>query len=160
MPWAPEDVRPWDRQPGESSPAYEAFRTYLDMGSERSTAHVARELGKSKTLTDRWSGQWDWVERARQWDSMPARKTEQAYEEMAADIAAQHRELSDKLMRKLNASLDKLPDGADPTMRFSTAMGAARQGHQFATDLSRPADTRKSEITDAIENLLSKLAGE
>ena len=156
----PDDLKPWDRQPGESSPAYQAFRTYIDMGADRSTADVARELGKSKTLTDRWCSQWSWVERARQWDSIPARKTEQAYEDMAREIAEQHRRVATKLLNRLEVGMDQLPEGKVPSQTWTLAHGAARQGHQFATELSKPADTRKTEITEAIENLLNKLAAE
>lgn len=91
---------------------------------------------------------------------MPARKTEEAYEGMAARIAAQHEALATKLMEKLTKNVDLLPEGSDPSMRFSTAMGAARQSHQFATELVKPTDTTKAEITKAIENLVNRLAGE
>lgn len=60
---------PWDRRPGETSPAWAAFVVYRDMGAERSTARVAQELGKSKTLADRWSGANEWVARAAAWDA-------------------------------------------------------------------------------------------
>ena len=48
---------PWERQPHESAKAYEAFCSYRDMGSSRSTAKVQQEIGKSKRLIDRWSSQ-------------------------------------------------------------------------------------------------------
>jgi hypothetical protein len=155
-----DDLRPWDRQPGESSPAYEAYLTYQEMGADRSSELVARKLGKSKTLTDRWCSQWKWVERARQWDCMPSRAVADAFQDMAARIAAQHERVATKLMAKLEKNIDLLPEGVDPTVRLSTALGAARQSHQFATDLSKPADDTRAEISKAIENLISKLAGE
>ena len=85
---------------------------------------------------------------------------EQAYGDMAREIAEQHKRVASKLMAKLEKNVDLLPEGADPSMRFSTALGAARQSHQFATDLSKPQDQAKAAITEAIENLISKLAGE
>lgn len=156
----PDEIRPWDRQPGETSKAYAAFVAYRDLGGERSYAKVARQLGKSTTLLDRWGRQNDWQSRTAAWDSMPARKTEEAYGEMAARIASQHDRIATKLLAKLETNVDLLPEGADPSMRFSTALGAARQSHQFATDLSKPQDQAKTAITEAIENLISKLAGE
>lgn len=155
-----DDLKPWDRQPGESAPAYQAFRTYIEMGADRSTADVARELGKSKTLTDRWSGQWGWVERARQWDSLATRAVAEAYQDMAARIADQHERVATKLMSRLEQHLDLLPDGKVPSQTWSIAHGAGRQGHQFATELSKPADAAREEISRAIENLISKLAGD
>jgi len=151
---------PWDRQPDESAPAYEAFLTYRDMGYARSTAGVAQKLGKSKTLMDRWSGRWDWVARTEAWDSMPSAKLVEAYEEMAQRVAEQHERVATKLMSRLEAHLDLLPEGKVPSQTWSIAHGAGRQGHQFATELSKPRDEGKTAITEAIENLISKLAGE
>lgn len=155
-----DGIRPWDRQPGESSKAYAAFQTYLELGENRSLQAVSGELSKSVPLMKRWGAQWGWVERARAWDSMPGRKTEEAYEDMAREIAAQHSRLATKLAARLEKNLDMLPEGADPSMRFSTAMGAARQSHQFAADLSRPKDTKSEAINEAIVNLLNKLGAE
>lgn len=155
-----DDIRPWDRQPGESAKAYQAFLTYRDQGEDRSIRTVAQVLNKSGALIGRWSGANDWVSRAAAWDSMPSRKTEEAYAEMAADIAAQHRALSDKLMARLSRNLDLLPEGADPTIKWSTAQAAAHRSHSFATDLSKPESGVKQEISNQIAALLEKLAGE
>lgn len=155
-----DDTRPWDRQPGETSKAYEAFLTYRDQGASRTVRNVAEALGKSETLISGWSSKNNWVSRSAAWDSMPSRKTEEAYEDMAARIAAQHERVATKLMAKLEANVELLSEGQDPSMRFSTAMGAARQSHQFATELVKPTDTTKAEITKAIENLVNRLAGE
>lgn len=154
------ELDPWDRQPGETSKAYEAFSIYRDMGAERTVRSVAERLNKSGTLIAGWSGKHGWVTRAAAWDSMPGKKVAEAYEEMAADISAQHRALSDKLMARLSANLDLLPDGADPTIRWSTAQAAAHRGHSFATELVKPASTATDEINEAIVNLLNKLSGE
>lgn len=59
----------WERQKTESQQAYEAFVCYRDLGVERSTAKVAQQLGKSKTLIHRWSSAHEWVERARRYDN-------------------------------------------------------------------------------------------
>ncbi|HEX5705603.1 MAG TPA: hypothetical protein VFX97_20545 [Pyrinomonadaceae bacterium] len=154
------ELDPWDRQPGETSKAYEAFSIYRDMGAQRTVRRVAQHLNKSQQLINGWSGKNNWVARAAAFDSIPGRAMAEAYADMAADIAAQHRELSDKLMAKLSRNLDLLPDGADPTIRWSTAHGAARQGHALATDLVKPESKANDEINKAIENLLNKLAGE
>jgi hypothetical protein len=155
-----DDVRPWDRQPGETDPAYAAFAEYRDMGGARSTAAVAQKLGKSKTLTDRWSSKYAWVERTRAWDSMPARMTEKAYEDMAREIAEDHRRIATKLLHRLETGMDSLPEGKTPSQTWTMAHGAARQGHQFAADLSKPKDAAKDEITKRIQSLLEALAGD
>lgn len=153
-------TEPWERQEGESGQAYEAFCAYRDMGANRTLRAVAAGLGKSVALISRWGTDHRWVSRTEAWDSMPARAVADAYAEMARDIAEQHRALSDKLMRKLSRNLDLLPDGQDPTMRWSAAHTSARMGHQFSTDLSRPKDAAKDEINKQIASLIERLVQE
>jgi hypothetical protein len=59
---------PWDRLEGEGVQAFDAFATYRDLGVERSTAKVAQACGKDKSLIDRWSGRYNWVQRTRAYD--------------------------------------------------------------------------------------------
>lgn len=59
---------PWEQQPGETPPAFEAFTAYRDMGPRRSTAKVARSLGKSTALIQRWSRENAWVVRTTSYD--------------------------------------------------------------------------------------------
>jgi hypothetical protein len=60
----------WQQQPGETDKAYQAFVTYRNLEPEqRSITRVVSELNKSRTLIGRWSSQWSWVERAREWDA-------------------------------------------------------------------------------------------
>jgi hypothetical protein len=58
----------WERQPGEGTRAHAAFAAYRDMGATRSLAKVAKTLGKSRALVERWSSAWDWVARAGAYD--------------------------------------------------------------------------------------------
>lgn len=155
-----DDLKPWDRQPGETSKAYEAFQVYLDQGSARSTRSVGEALGKSDALMHRWSSKYGWPDRARAWDSMPRRAVSEAYEEMAQRIAAQHERLATKLVDRLERNLDLLPEGADPSIKWSTAQAAAHRSHSFATDLSKPKDTAREEISKQIAALITRLAGE
>jgi hypothetical protein len=60
-------AQPWERLTGESPQAFEAFAAYRDMGAERSLAKVARQLGKSTTLMERWSVGHHWVRRVDAW---------------------------------------------------------------------------------------------
>lgn len=157
---AEDDLKPWDRQPGETSKAYADFQVFLDQGPERTLQKTANEVSKSAQHIRRLSTQHGWQARAAAWDSMPRRAVVGAYEEMAQRIANQHEELATKLMEKLRANVDLLKPGADPSVRFSTALGAARQSHQFATDLSKPADAGKEAIVKAIESLAQKLTAD
>jgi hypothetical protein len=53
----------FEKQERESNKAFAAFKTYLELGSERSLATVAERLGKSKTMIERWSRKFDWPAR-------------------------------------------------------------------------------------------------
>lgn len=75
----------WERMGGESAEAYAAFSLYRDMayqtkdanGNEkicdvpvcrRSIRAVAKKLGKSEGLLERWSSNWDWGNRVEAYD--------------------------------------------------------------------------------------------
>ncbi len=53
----------FEQQPRESAKAFAAFKTYLELGPERSLAIAAAQLGKSKVLMERWSRKFDWPSR-------------------------------------------------------------------------------------------------
>ena len=61
--------KPWERQKGESSQAFEAFSLYLKMGEKRSLRSLAQRLGKSSALMNRWSSRWNWQERLRAYEN-------------------------------------------------------------------------------------------
>lgn len=56
----------WDQQPGESNPAFAAYRCYFELGDQRSLRAVEQKLGKSGSLISRWSSRWEWPERIKQ----------------------------------------------------------------------------------------------
>jgi hypothetical protein len=53
----------FEQQPRESAKAFAAFSLYLNMGAERSTREVGKQLGKSEGLIERWAGKFDWRSR-------------------------------------------------------------------------------------------------
>lgn len=75
--WA-EDRQPWEKQPGETAKAYEAFMVFVRLpyetvagvasGVTRSEREVGRKMGKSHTLINRWARQWGWIARADAYD--------------------------------------------------------------------------------------------
>jgi hypothetical protein len=59
----------WEQLPRESSKAFAAFRAYLDMGPDRSTAKAAKQAGKSHYLVKDWCRKYDWVARVQAHDT-------------------------------------------------------------------------------------------
>jgi hypothetical protein len=53
----------FEQQPRESNKAFAAFKTYLELGAQRSLVVVAEKHGKSKTMIERWSRRFDWPAR-------------------------------------------------------------------------------------------------
>lgn len=53
----------FEQQPKESNKAFAAFKTYLELGAERSLATAADKLGKSKRMMEKWSRKFDWPAR-------------------------------------------------------------------------------------------------
>ena len=78
---------PFQQLPKEGSKAYAAFKTYLDMGSERSLALVAQKLDKSVTMLGRWSSRFDWPGRVAAHGAHLAAIERQAIEGLARDKA-------------------------------------------------------------------------
>jgi hypothetical protein len=74
----------WGRLPEESTPAYAAFKAYVDFGSHRSIEAVHRKLTKSTRLLKRWSSKYSWVERAGLYDEHMVRVQQRARE--AAEV--------------------------------------------------------------------------
>ena len=64
--------QPWERQPTESTKAFQAFELYRSMGHERSLSKVGRELGKATQLLSRWSSRHEWQKRVAAWDAHQA----------------------------------------------------------------------------------------
>ena len=79
----------YERQPGESSPAFATFQAYLEMGPERSVRAVARKCNKSYTLVGRWSGRWHWQKRLEVQDAHDAALLEQAKRTVAESKAVE-----------------------------------------------------------------------
>lgn len=53
----------FERQERESDKAFAAFKTYLELGPERSLAVAGDKLGKSKRMMEKWSRKFDWPAR-------------------------------------------------------------------------------------------------
>jgi len=70
------EVRPWERLPKESPPAFEAFACYRDLGARRSFVAVARQVGKDESLIRRWADRHGWKERVWQYDLFSDREAQ------------------------------------------------------------------------------------
>jgi hypothetical protein len=116
----------WERQPYESDPAWEAFRSYRDMGpGARSLSKVGRSLGKSTTLMSEWSARHNWLQRVAEFDAYldAARVSEQV--QAVRDMARQHAQASDWMLgvffKRIQPLLHEDGDGAADLRRLPVA---------------------------------------
>jgi hypothetical protein len=94
-------AHPWERLPNETAQAFEGFVHYRDLGAERSLAKVAKALGKSTTLIEKWSARDHWVMRADSWD-VESDRLHRAY------LVAHRREVDRRVLRIAGAMQGKL----------------------------------------------------
>lgn len=101
----------WERQPNESAPAFDAFARYRDMGaSGRSLAAVAREVGKSKPLMDRWSREHSWVLRVDAYDKDEDRRRQVALRQARLDALTRHATIAANIQGKVARRLSKMTE--------------------------------------------------
>ncbi|MDQ8706723.1 hypothetical protein RCO28_30250 [Streptomyces sp. LHD-70] len=98
----------WERQPGESAAAWEAFACYRDLGLSRSISKVAATLHKARTLIERWSTAHQWVVRAEAWDREQDRLWRGERQQAAREVARRHARLASAAQAKLVAQLQQL----------------------------------------------------
>jgi hypothetical protein len=151
-------LKPWERRPDESNPAWEAFASYRDMGSARSGAKVAKSLGKSIQLINGWSAKYDWVERSRAFDRHEDAVQVEAYKDQTKKIVRQQTQLADKLLRHLDKTLDSnIKYGTDPSIRWTTAFTAATKVQGGAMDMVKDKSDQTTDTVRAIERIIERL---
>lgn len=94
---------PTERQPKETDEAYQAWRTYCEMGPERTHERVAKKLRKSRKMVSTWAARWDWKARIVAWDNEAAERERKAADQAALEKA---RALADRQEKVQEASWD------------------------------------------------------
>jgi len=75
------------------------------MSDQRSTAAVGRQLGKTKTLMDRWSARHRWVDRVAAYESHLDRIKQEAAEEAVREMGERHANIA---VQGLNLVIQRL----------------------------------------------------
>ena len=166
-----EPTYPWERQPGETEKAYQAFCQYRDMpAGSRSLRTVSQRLYGGKPATSKtrpagqvqdWSIRWGWVQRVQAWDDeMDRRRREAAVaevEEMAARHARQAHAAQEAAMQPVLAILEAartdpdfrsrlVAEGLGRTLEAALSAASKLPGLQGAERLARGEPT---EITSS-----------
>lgn len=102
------EPEPWERQLNESTPAFEAFACYRDMGASRSTAKVSRQLCKSVSLMNRWSAEHDWVKRVAAWDAEKDRVARETQIKDIVEMRQRHAATAKQMMDLADSALQHI----------------------------------------------------
>lgn len=149
----PDGGAPWDQMPHESGKAYEAFLVYRDMGIARSVRAAARQMGKVRSQIDRWSARYDWVNRAKAWDSHLAAARDEAWTmavvapaDAVAAMNARHAMMARELQAKaFDALRNILPTELTPKDVLAYLMEATRLERQA---VGQPEPSPEEEYAD------------
>lgn len=128
---------PWERQRGESRQAFEAFRTYRDMGAKRTVRKTAQELSKSETTIKGWSAKWSWVARTTAYDDMmDARWREAQMTELQA-MAQRHISIATNMQGLALGTLRNLSTAVAAGSASALTPKEAAQFVKIAVDIER-----------------------
>lgn len=138
--------QPWERQKGESAQAFEAFFLYLEMGASRSLRAVSQELGKSKTLIDRWSRTYKWVERCRAWDNHLQYEAKKAAITEVRNMTKRHVTMAQQIQNAAMLALKELGSDMVNPKNFAAIV-------KLATELER--QNLEAEVAAVSEDITS-----
>src|SRR5512137_1560756 len=91
---------PFEQQPRESNKAFAAFKTYLDLGPDRSFSQVAAKRGVSPRMVAKWSSKHGWCARVAARDAHLAELERQALERLACAKAVEWWQLHEPVRRQ------------------------------------------------------------
>ena len=131
----------WEQQENEGKEAFEAFQIYRDMGVSRSLSAVAQQLNKSKTLMGRWSGDHNWVERAKAWDGEQDRILRAEQIKDIKKMRQRHADLAVEILEKAWEGIRHLPAEELNAVAISRLVEVA----------SRLEQKSRGDTTDAVE---------
>lgn len=152
--------RPWERRPGESAKAYDAFREYRDLGPRRGYRSVMEHRG---SMVPRWCRQWDWPARAVAWDDERAQIEDAERLEALRAMHSNHARAARAVQQYALAALARLDvaDASPADVARLLELGARLervtltesveelQGKPMHTDVDDPWGRISRELSDA-----------
>lgn len=156
----PAKSHSWSQMPGESSEAYAAFRAYAALpAGERTIAAAYRKLkdvgpdAKTPGYFGKWSSQWNWRQRAADWDNHVQSLAEVADVAQLQAARRQTVEQAEELQGMIQAELDALQkqieqeppyvnnaDRADRLANLAQALESAARARLMALNASHRQD--------------------
>ena len=145
----------WTRRKGEAPDSYEAFKTYLYMGKDRTLEKVREASGRTRASVEALSVQQDWIERSRAYDSYIVTANVDGMVHALAESRDKNLALMDKLRGLLDSRLDTfIETRQDPTIRWTQACMAMAKIE--ANSLAMGKEDKASERIERIEELVER----
>lgn len=110
-----EIIEPWERQPGETEKAYEAFLVYKNLGPGRSIKKVSDRLQKTYALIYRWNMRYKWKTRVEAFDRESERVEQERIQKERAEMIKRHIKIGLAAQGKALKALDRMdPESLTP----------------------------------------------
>lgn len=103
--WDNLEVAPWERLPGESARAFEAFAAYRDMGPTRSQKGAADKIERSFYTIKDFAKRWHWGRRAEAWERYMDAIARQSQIDAVADMNERHARTAMMILSKVGQRL-------------------------------------------------------
>ncbi len=128
----------WEQQPSDTTKSFAAFVIYRDLKEERSTAKVAKHLGRAWGTIQQYATRHNWVQRAADYDAYldqqyraiaEERHIEdlKLFREKMRDLAIRTQEAAQKLtqrgLERLERRYDEAPGTIASQLRAAAALG-------------------------------------
>lgn len=130
----------YEKLESETQKAYEAFCTYRDMGSSRSTARVMQEHGKSKAVIQGWCNDHNWVKRVEAYDLEQEAIARQILEE-------ENREAYRQKLRKYRQENEDIGNAFR-----ATGVAMLKEVREFAKNL-KASDIKVNNIANVVRSI-------
>jgi len=154
----------FEQQPRESAKAFAAFKTYLDMGPERSLVAVAAKLDRHASQMERWSAKFDWPARVQAHAAHFAEIERKAIEALAVERAVDWdkthepvkreawREAQETIVMVRKARAEWLEHGRVPGWEgMARMLELAFKLMQFAAGMPNEVKEVKTQVTGTID---------
>jgi hypothetical protein len=154
----------FEKLAGESAKAYAAWRTYLEMGPERSLTKLAKAIGKKPRLMEYWSKKWDWQGRLESYQEHCQALERRAIEAVAMEKGVEWGRIHEAIRmaewqrhRRLIALADEvLARWERCPGKMGTLEGVARL-YELASKLARLAAGMPSEVKEINTTVTGKI---
>lgn len=159
------ELKPWDRKPGETEPAYAAFHRYLMMGADgeaRSVTKLSRDASKNRQVLSNWKTKWFWQERVDAWDKTVLEEERKAYMEERRKMSKRHAQMGIAMQAQALKALKEVDLSQaylkDIVMMINSGVKIERIARNTETDIKAGLENEK--LRAEIERLKAGLKAE